>query len=93
MPVFQDSGHKDNFMDRRQSADPTPPGVERRQFANSHTGLSPDARELAEAIDEYKIRHSRRYITFEEMLHIIQEIGYSKREIAAAAGGVPVPGE
>ena len=53
-------------------------GAERRQFANSHQALSPDARELAEAIDGYKLRHRRRFITFEEMLNVIHELGYSK---------------
>jgi len=40
------------FVDRR-SHDPSqgPPGVERRQFTNSHEDLSPEARELARAID------------------------------------------
>lgn len=67
------------YVDRR---DPnkvaTPPGVERRQFANSHQELSPEARELAVAIDEYKLRHRRRFITYEEMLTVIQSLGYSR---------------
>ncbi len=56
----------------------TPPGVERRQFNNSHDELSPRAREMAIAIDEYKLRHRRRFITFEEMLHVLEELGYTK---------------
>ena len=44
-----------SFQERRDpSLDAKPPGVERRQFSNSHDGLSPRARELAVAIDEYK---------------------------------------
>ncbi|HAC90931.1 MAG TPA: hypothetical protein DCF63_09905 [Planctomycetaceae bacterium] len=66
------------FVDRRQGTPATTSGVERRQFGNSHARLSPDARELAEAIDSYKIQNRRRYITFEEMLNIIQALGYSK---------------
>lgn len=67
------------FHDRRdQSLVAAPPGVERRQFGNSHEGLSPPAKELALAIDEYKIRHRRRFITFEEMLQVIQTLGYRK---------------
>ncbi|MEX2168756.1 MAG: hypothetical protein WD851_05575 [Pirellulales bacterium] len=54
------------------------PGVERRQFANSHDDLSPDAAELAQAIDDYKIRHRRRFITFEEMLAVMKSLGYSR---------------
>ncbi len=68
------------FVDRRDTdLSPTPPGVERRQFANSHSELSPLARELAVAIDEYKIRHRRRFITFEEMLSVIEGLGYHKQ--------------
>jgi len=67
------------FVDRRNYVlGGTPPGVERRQFTNSHDGLSPEARELALAIDEYKVRHRRRFITYEEMLSVIQELGYHK---------------
>jgi hypothetical protein len=52
--------------------------MERRQFGNSYRELSEDAKELAEAIDSYKVRHRRRYITFEEMLQVITELGYKK---------------
>ena len=67
------------FVDRR-TYDPTqgPPGRERRQFTNSHEELSPEARELALAIDEYKIRHRRRFITYEEMLSVMHSLGYHK---------------
>jgi hypothetical protein len=65
------------FVDRREQA-PTKNVAERRQFASSHQGLSPDARELALAIDGYKLEHHRRYITFEEMLQVIQQLGYHK---------------
>ena len=67
------------FIDRRaQFAVDSPPGVERRQFSNSHSELSPDARELAVAIDTYKLHHRRRFITYEEMLNVVRELGYSK---------------
>ncbi len=67
------------FVERRgRFSTSTPPGVERRQFANSHCELSPDARELAQAIDAYKMRHRRRFITYEEMLSVIQALGYTK---------------
>ena len=69
----------DQFVDRRSyQPGAKAPGGERRQFTNSHEGLSPDACELAVAIDEYKLRHRRRFITFEEMLSVIRELGYSK---------------
>jgi len=67
------------FVERRgRFSSSTPPGVERRQFTNSHQELSPDARELALAIDGYKLRHRRRFITYEEMLSVIQALGYSR---------------
>jgi hypothetical protein len=66
------------FVDRRQSAGGNAPSGERRQFANSHEGLSPEARELALAIDQYKLAHRRRFITFEEMLFVVKSLGYQK---------------
>lgn len=77
----RDSTDRD-FSDRR-SRDTAPGRTERRQFGNSHAGLSPDARELAEAIDNYKLKHSRRFITFEEMLQVIQDLGYLKQPVPA----------
>ena len=65
------------FVDRRENGKKAA-GAERRQFASSHQGLSEDARELALAIDGYKLEHRRRYITFEEMLHVIRKLGYHK---------------
>ena len=55
-----------------------PTGRERRQFTNSHQELSPDAVELADAIDQYKLQHRRRFINFEEMLAIFKTLGYSR---------------
>ena len=54
------------------------PVMERRQFANTHEGLSPDAEELGMAIDQYKLRHRRRFITFEEMLAVVKSLGYRR---------------
>jgi hypothetical protein len=65
------------FSDRRNS-DATRIGIERRQFTNSYDELTPEARELARAIDGYKLSHRRRFITFEEMLGVIKSLGYSK---------------
>ena len=68
-----------DFVERR---DYGPGGTEvareRRQFANSHEGLSDDAKELAQAIDGYKLRHRRRFITYEEMLAVVTSLGYHK---------------
>jgi hypothetical protein len=75
-PISQSAA---NFVDRRNPiATEAMPICERRQFANSHEGLSPDAAELAQAIDHYKMRHRRRFITFEEMLAVIKSLGYRR---------------
>ena len=67
------------FLDRRApAAVERMPICERRQFGNSHDGLSPDAAELAQAIDQYKLHHRRRFITFEEMLAVVKSLGYSR---------------
>jgi hypothetical protein len=67
------------FVDRRErSTIEGPPVRERRQFTNSHEGLSPGAAELARAIDEYKMTHRRRFITYEEMLQVLTDLGYHK---------------
>ena len=56
-----------------------PPGVERRnQFGNCYDGLSHDAQQLAEAIDQYKSQNRRRFITYEEMLSVIKSLGYHR---------------
>lgn len=65
------------FVDSRTSREPAK-GGERRQFGSSHANLSPAAKELAVAIDEYKIEHRRRYITCEEMLMVITNLGYNR---------------
>jgi hypothetical protein len=66
------------FLDRRSPSSADMPCRERRQFANSHDDLSPDAAELAKAIDGYKLMHRRRFIDFEEMLGVIKSLGYRK---------------
>ncbi len=67
------------FPDRRnQYPQNAPPVIERRQFGNSHSDLSPEARELGLAIDQYKLVHRRRYITYEEMLNVVRSLGYHK---------------
>ena len=67
------------FIDRRQYGGPEANvNRERRQFANSYDELSPDAAELARAIDQYKLTHRRRFIDFEEMLSIFKSLGYSR---------------
>ncbi|MDR1382765.1 MAG: hypothetical protein LBJ67_02795 [Planctomycetaceae bacterium] len=67
-----------SFVDRRQNRNGNPPGIERRQFANSYEELLPESRELAMAIDQYKLMHRRRFITYDEMLAVIKTLGYHK---------------
>ena len=67
----------ESFVDRRNPCTSAPADIhERRQFANSHAGLSLEAQQLANAIDGYKLRHRRRYIDYEEMLAVIKDLGY-----------------
>jgi NTP pyrophosphatase (non-canonical NTP hydrolase) len=67
------------FVDRRKSyADDRTDGHERRQFQDSRTAFRPEVVELAEAVDQYKLRHRRRFITFEELHDVISELGYHK---------------
>lgn len=78
-PVVPSEFTSREFVERREpSGDASAPGRERRQFANSHDELSPDAAELARAIDQYKLLHRRRFINFEEMLGIVKALGYRK---------------
>ena len=75
-PFVQRRGMNPNPAGAPQGA---PPGVERRnQFVDCYDGLSPDAQELAQAIDQYKLQNRRRFITYEEMLSVIKSLGYHK---------------
>lgn len=78
MPQIADV-NQDQFVDRRMSYPPhETPGRERRQFVNSHEELSGNAQELAQAVDQYKLLHRRRFITYEEILAVIESLGYHK---------------
>ncbi len=66
------------FAERRQSGGPRKDGGERRQFVDSRQTFRPEVIELAEAVDQYKLRHRRRFITFEELYDVIAELGYRK---------------
>ncbi len=66
-----------SFVDRRKAGNDSR-GIERRQFGNSYRNLSDAGRELAEAIDAYKVENRRRYITTDEMLEVITGLGYHK---------------
>jgi hypothetical protein len=67
------------FVDRRRPvAFEGMPVCERRQFTDSYEALSPDAAELACAIDQYKVVHRRRFITQEELLAVVKSLGYHR---------------
>lgn len=67
------------FVDRRATDSSTvAPGRERRQFSSTYSELSPDARELAIKVDEYKLMHHRRFVTYEELLGVVRSLGYHK---------------
>lgn len=67
------------FVDRRKMpGSGRPEGAERRQFQDSRETGRPEVIELADAIDQYKLRHRRRFITFEELYDVIAALGYSK---------------
>ena len=68
------------LWDRRSTDATASSQSERRQFGSSHEGLSENGRELALAIDQYKMQHHRRYITCDEMLHILTQLGYQKSQ-------------
>lgn len=71
------SADTQGFFDRRASGTYSA-GRERRQFGSSHANLSAEGRELALAIDEYKVQNHRRYITCDEMLSVLSKLGYQK---------------
>jgi len=70
------AGQGVSFPDRRRPDTSANPVIERRQFANTHSELSEEARQLGMAIDQYKLVHRRRFITYEEMLNVIKSLGY-----------------
>ncbi len=67
------------FVERRGLRAERPTDViERRQFAESRDSLSPDVRELAEALDAYKLSRHRRYVTLAEVVELFKGLGYHK---------------
>nr|AUN37419.1 hypothetical protein [uncultured bacterium] len=69
--------HPATFIDRRgNDSGLAGPVRERRQFADGHSGLSSEAQALANAVDQYKLMHRRRFITHEELLSVIKSLGY-----------------
>ena len=80
MSQFFGAPSNESFVDRRSQ--PTHSGFhgsERRQFANSHNELSPEAAELGKAVDLYKLTNRRRFITYEELLGVVKSLGYVQK--------------
>ncbi len=68
-----------SFVDRRAGSDGSrDAGPERRQFTASASATRPEVAELSEAVDQYKLRHRRRFVTFEELFDVMAELGYHK---------------
>lgn len=76
--MSQDLELSPSSLPDRRAARGDQPGLERRQFADGRDQLSPEARELADAVDAYKRIHRRRFITHEEMVSVIKSLGYHK---------------
>lgn len=67
------------FVERRQRDLGTSPAVsERRQFRDGNRSARPEVAELANAIDDYKVAHHRRFITFEELFDVMTSLGYHR---------------
>lgn len=66
------------FVDRRGTVAGGHGGPERRQFRATPNTDRPEIAELGNAIDQYKLEHRRRFITFEELHSVITRLGYHK---------------
>lgn len=66
------------FVDRRRTGNGSGVGAERRQFRDGNRSSRPEVAEFANAVDEYKISHRRRFITFEELYDIFRSLGYHR---------------
>lgn len=67
------------FIERRaQSEGRRPDGPERRQFRDGQCATRPEVVELSEAVDQYKLMHRRRFITFDELYDVMASLGYHK---------------
>lgn len=66
------------FVERRGTGDARDGAPERRQFKATQDSSRPEVAEMAAAVDAYKARHRRRFITFDELFDVIAELGYHK---------------
>ena len=70
------------FEDRRnRSGEARPEGLpERRQFRDARNYSNPEAAELGDAIDQYKMDHRLLFITWDELYDVIRNLGYEKKK-------------
>lgn len=74
------------FVDRRQSdLGPSESRAERRQFRDGNRSVRPEVAEFADAVDEYKVLHRRRFITYEELFDVMTSLGYTRPDQASSA--------
>ena len=78
MQTVSEQQNSQSFVDRRGQGSPRDGVPERRQFTASITSGNPAVAEIAEAVDQYKLRHHRRFITFDELFNVIAGLGYHK---------------
>ncbi len=77
-----------SFIERRRGDNgPSPGGFERRQFRDGNRSARPEVAELANAIDDYKLAHRRRFITFEELYDVMLSLGYHRDGQPLCAAG------
>lgn len=75
----------DQLINRRHRFRSSQDGLERRQFSSNYSELSPAGAELGRAVDAYKLANRRRYVTYDEILGVLEALGYQKREDAPTA--------
>lgn len=74
----QQNAPETGFVNRRRGEDLGGNRTERRQFRDGQRHSRPEVAELANAVDDYKITHCRRFITFEELIDVMLSLGYHK---------------
>ena len=78
MQQFADQKPAATFVDRRSEDGQSADANERRQFRDGRQSGRPEVAELAEAVDQYKVKNRRRFITFEELFDVMAGLGYHK---------------
>ena len=78
LPTGDSQSDGQDFVDRRHAEPEAKPSAERRQFGSSHLDLSNEGRELALAIDAYKVENHRRYLTCDELVIVMKLLGYNR---------------